>query len=80
MPALPRITSRLLLLALLASLAGCESFGYRPVMPYERERLASPLMSLWRDPISDQYLQHMYETREGARGATGINGGGCGCN
>jgi hypothetical protein len=61
-------------------LSGCQSFGYRPVMPYERENLASPLMSLSRDPISDSYLQHMYETREGARGATGINGGGCGCN
>jgi hypothetical protein len=63
-----------------ALLSGCQSFGYHPVMPYERENLASPLMALSRDPISDAYLQHMYETREGARGATGINGGGCGCN
>lgn len=61
-------------------LSGCNAFGYRPVMPYERENLASPLMALSRDPIADQNMQHVYETREGARGATGINGGGCGCN
>jgi hypothetical protein len=60
--------------------AGCSTFGYQPVMPYEREALASPLMALSRDPISDRYLQHVFETREGARGGTGISGGGCGCN
>jgi len=61
-------------------LGSCSSFGYRPVMPYEREALASPLMAMSRDPLSDHYLQHVFETREGARGATGANGGGCGCN
>lgn len=65
---------------LAATLVGCSTFGYQPVMPYEREALASPLMALSRDPLSDKYLQHVFETREGARGATGINGGGCGCN
>jgi len=69
-----------LALAAAAWLGGCSQFGYRPVMPYEREALASPLMQLSRDPISDKYLQHVYETREGARGATGVTGGGCGCN
>lgn len=62
------------------TLSGCSSFGYRPVQPYEREALASPLMALSREPVADRHLQHVYETREGARGATGINGGGCGCN
>lgn len=61
-------------------LGGCSQFGYRPVMPYEREALAGPLMNLSRDPLSDKYLEHVFETREGARGATGTNGGGCGCN
>lgn len=50
------------------------------VKPYERELLADPLMSFSRDPLSDQYLQHVYEVREGARGATTSQGGGCGCN
>ncbi len=61
-------------------LSGCASFGYQPVQPYEREALASPLMVFLRDPISDKHFQHVFETREGARGATGIDGGGCGCN
>jgi len=50
------------------------------VKPYERELLADPLMSFSRDPLSDQHLQHVYEVREGARGATTSQGGGCGCN
>jgi hypothetical protein len=63
-----------------ALLGGCSSFGFQPVMPYEREALAGPLMSFSRDPISDRHLQHVFETREGARGATGASGGGCGCS
>lgn len=50
------------------------------VKPYERELLSDPIMSFSRDPLSDQYLQHVYEVREGARGATTSQGGGCGCN
>jgi hypothetical protein len=37
-------------------------------------------MSFNPNPISTMYIEHVYETREGARGATGIVGGGCGCN
>lgn len=72
-------TAALAVFALLG-LSGCAEFGYHKVMPYERERLAGPLMALSRDPIADAHLQHVLETREGARGATGITGGGCGCN
>jgi len=50
------------------------------VKPYEREHLADPIMSLNRDPISSVYLEHVFATREGAHGATGSAGGGCGCN
>ena len=50
------------------------------VKPYEREHLADPIMALDRNPISSAYLDHVLETREGARGATGGVGGGCGCN
>jgi len=50
------------------------------VKPYEREQLADQIMSFSRDPISDQYLDHVYDVREGARGATVSQGGGCGCN
>jgi hypothetical protein len=52
---------------LLAVVAGCAE--PQPwVKPYERE------------PVNSTYLEHVYESREGARGATGTIGGGCGCN
>ena len=50
------------------------------VKPYEREHLADPIMSIDRDPVSSSYLDHVFEVREGARGATGGSGGGCGCS
>lgn len=50
------------------------------VKPYEREHFADPIMSFNRDPVSDSYMDHVLESREGARGATGGVGGGCGCN
>jgi len=55
--------------------------GFEPwVKPYERDRLADPIMAWDRDAISAAYLDHIREAREGSRGATGGAGGGCGCN
>ena len=60
-------------------LAGCS--GIEPwVKPYERDRLADPIMSFDRNPVSASYIDHVHEAREGARGASGSAGGGCGCN
>jgi hypothetical protein len=50
------------------------------VKPYERDRLADPIMAWDRDVISGAYLDHIYESREGSRGGNGAAGGGCGCN
>lgn len=67
----------LLLLSLLL-VSGC---GIEPwVKPYERANLADPIMSFGRNPVSDTYLHHVFQAREGARGAEGGGGGGCGCN
>lgn len=61
-----------------ALLAGC---GVQPwVKPYERERLADPIMKPSRDALADKHREHVFDVREGARGATGVQGGGCGCN
>jgi len=69
----------LLVLAVLGGMAGCSSI--EPwVKPYERDRLADPIMALDTDPVSSAYIQHVYEAREGARGGEGAVGGGCGCN
>jgi hypothetical protein len=50
------------------------------VKPYERERLADPIMKLSRDTLPEKHLEHTRDVREGSRGATGVQGGGCGCN
>jgi hypothetical protein len=69
----------LLALALIAGLTGCTSV--QPwVKPYEREHLADAIMAFDRNRVSTAYLDHVFESREGARGATGSAGGGCGCN
>jgi hypothetical protein len=74
---MPRLKLAMIGAALL--LGGCANL--RPwVKPYERDRLADPIMSWDRDAVSAAYMNHIFEVREGARGATGIAGGGCGCN
>ena len=50
------------------------------VKPYEREAIADPIMSFDANPVSTSYTHHVFEAREGARGALGSAGGGCGCN
>lgn len=50
------------------------------VMPYERQQFADPIMAADRLGIADSYLGHVYDAREGARGAKSGGGGGCGCN
>ena len=64
---------------LLAALAGCAAPSPW-VKPYEREHFADPIMSFARNPVLSTYLDYVLESREGARGATGAVGGGCGCN
>ena len=60
-------------------LAGCAA--PQPwVKPYERERLADPIMKFSRSALPDRHREHVFVVREGSRGATGVQGGGCGCN
>jgi hypothetical protein len=74
-----RSVAALAALCTLYALAGCAPI--EPwVKPYEREHLADPIMTLNRNPISTDYIEHVFSTREGAHGATGSAGGGCGCN
>jgi Domain of unknown function (DUF4266) len=69
-------TLRLLVLAAVAAAStGCAS-----IEPYERENIADPIMAFTRDPVSQSYIDHVYESREASRGGMGSAGGGCGCN
>jgi len=74
----PKIARAAGVLALASLLAGCSIEPW--VKPYERERLADPIMKFSRDSLSDKHFEHVRDVREGARGATGVQGGGCGCN
>lgn len=61
--------------------SACSKLEVKPwVKAHERELLSSKIMSFERDPVSTRYMNHVYEAREGARGAEGSAGGGCGCN
>lgn len=78
MPAL-RSLAKLVVITLFFLLAGCSSI--RPwVKPYERQNLADPITFFGRDPAADNFLHHVRQAREAARGAEGSSGGGCGCN
>jgi Domain of unknown function (DUF4266) len=70
------------LFAIAGLLGGCASItNIEPwVKPYERERLADPIMQWQRDSLPALHREHIHAIREGARGATGVQGGGCGCN
>lgn len=73
-----RIAHSLLLLVLLG-VSGCASI--EPwVKPYERDKLADPIMAFGRHPVALQHVAHVQDSREAAKGANGSGGGGCGCN
>ena len=79
MKELTRMFRTLVVALLFVGAVGCTSI--KPwVSPYERNNLADPIMSFSRAPIADVYMGHVYESREGARGAEGGAGGGCGCS
>ena len=67
--------------SVLASTTGCAFKPIEPwVKPYERERLADPVMKASLNELPGRQQDHVYVVREGSRGATGVQGGGCGCN
>jgi Domain of unknown function (DUF4266) len=73
------------LLACCAVLTGCSSISLPTVpepwvKPYERERLADPIMRMGGDPLAARHREHVLVVREASRGANSAQGGGCGCN
>lgn len=72
----PRVLMTLLIVTGMSACSSIEPW----VKPYERDRLADPIMFLDADPVSSAYINHVFEAREGARGGEGTAGGGCGCN
>ncbi len=79
-----RLRPLALVIAAACVLAGASGCAYKPiepwVKPYERERLANPVMKSSLNELPGRQQDHVYTVREGSRGATGVQGGGCGCN
>jgi hypothetical protein len=74
-----RVLGLVAVLSVLAQLCACAPI--QPwVKPYERERLADPIMAFDPNPVSSEYTEHLYDVRSAARGGNGATGGGCGCN
>jgi hypothetical protein len=76
MKCLFRVTAISALFLLLQACSSLEPW----VKPYERAHLADPIMDSNLDPVASNYIHHVYDSREGARGAGIASGGGCGCN
>ena len=55
-------------------------FGCQNVKPWQRGTLADVSMRSDRDPIGTAMDEHIFFSREGAAGGSGVGGGGCGCN
>ena len=76
-----RTVSVLTIVGAALALGGCAFKPIEPwVKPYERERLADPVMKAALNDLPSRQQDHVYTVREGSRGATGVQGGGCGCN
>ena len=68
-------TAGMLAAALALSLSGCAN-----VKPYERGKLADPIMNLDQSLFKQTLEQKLFSTREGGMGGgTGVAGG-CGCS
>lgn len=71
----------LILIFMAAGISLLSACSIQPwVKPYERDRLADPIMSFDARPTDSGFMNHLYQSRESARGAEGGAGGGCGCN
>ncbi len=63
------------LLLLCCGIASCAT-----VQPWERARLADPVMQAELLPEAAAMEQHFVATVEASSGGYGVAGGGCGCN
>lgn len=77
-----RATHHIIRLTLLAGIistaAGCSMM--QPVQAWEKGTLARPDMTFGSNVLETKYSEHIYTSREGASGGSGVGGGGCGCN
>lgn len=71
---------RAVLLALTLALSVLGGCALERVQPWERDVLARKSMQLDAYPLDTYLDEHIYSSKETARGGQGVGGGGCGCN
>jgi hypothetical protein len=74
MGAIATLTAAAIPLVLALALGGCAN-----VKPYEREKLADPIMNLDNGLGKQTLEQKLFSTREAGTGGGAGVGGGCGC-
>ncbi len=70
--------SRMLAILTCCSMTACA--GIQPVQPWEKGKLAKAEMTFEGDPLDNSFTEHIYFSKEGASGGSGVVCGGCGCN
>ena len=73
-----RVAVKLLSVAVLVVVnIGC---AYEPVKPWHRDVLSEDRAQLVPDSLENESDEHIYFSKEAAKGGQGVGGGGCGCN
>jgi hypothetical protein len=75
MAAAKRVMTAYLVAASLVALAGCAT-----VQPWERGTLAKPVMATEAPAHETTQKLRTYSAKEAGAAASGVGGGGCGCN
>ncbi|GAA3937580.1 DUF4266 domain-containing protein [Litoribacillus peritrichatus] len=77
-----KVSKCMILLSMALVMFGCVKIPeIKPwVAPYERSLLSREEMIRVRHSHPGQFREHVYAVRGAAQGATGTQGGGCGCN
>ena len=70
---------RRLVIGVVMLVAAIGGTGCASVQPWQRGRLANRCMQFDADGGLIAYQGHWQESREGASGGLGLQGGGCGC-
>ena len=69
--------TRIMAAVLLLLVVGC---AYEPVKPWHRDVLSEDRAQLVPDSLENESDEHIYFSKEAAKGGQGVGGGGCGCN
>ena len=80
MPNIKKIKLILMIIIIAFSLGLLNGCAYEKVKPWHRDILAKEMAQLVPDALENESDEHIYFSKEAAKGGQGVGGGGCGCN